>query len=1123
MLAVSNRALTQRFSAYSLICFGFLICAPYAIAAEYFAAPDGRPSYEGTIERPLDLATALSASSPARPGDTIWLRGGTYSGAFRSDLLGTSASPIVVRPYRNERVVLDGVGIVDRWHDVNVLLIRGADAEYWDLEVRDSLSTRSFPDRSTPPRPLGISVYGHRIKLINPIVHDAGNGIGLWNAADSELYGALIFNNGYMDPRPNGHGLYIQNDTGRATRVTNSVSFNNFQMGMHAYGEGGTVDGLTIDQFVAFNNGAPALEGNTYRDANIFVGPRTNPADRILIERSHSYHPPGMGGIGTRLGYTAANRNAVVRNNYFMGGTQPMVLFTWQTLTFEGNNVYSTLRLPGTNYSEVVLLAQNFSQGPYLWRNNTYYDMTTRDAFALSPAPAGYRGNFADWQGATGDVTSQRRQTLPPDRVFVMPNRYEAGRAHVVVHNWSRQGSVTVDLSTSRLAVGQRYEIWDVQNMGGAPVVKGTFSGGTVPVPMNLTAVSKPLGWSGGVSHTLSEFGVFVVKPIIDVASIPPPTVTLTSPVDGQTVTAPANLTLLATASVTSGTIRQVDFYRDGSLVGSDPTQPYSLTLTNLPAGTYTLRAQAVSDLGASGSSASAFVTVTAGPTTPAGTATASFVRTDSTTKGNWKGQYGAQGYSLDHDATNFASYTKVTPSGHSSYLWDGAPTDVRALQRGGTGRVAGTWYGQSFTIDVALTDNQTHQVALYGVDYDSSGSRSQRLEVLDATTGTVLDRRDVSQFNGGQYWIYQIKGAVKFRVTKTAGANGVISALFVDAVGTSQTPAPPPSTSTTKFLRTDTTTQGSWKGAYGAEGYGLARDTIKYPSYGRVTMSGSADWLWSESTAETRALQRAGTGRFAGTWFGSVFNIDVTLTDGQAHQVALYALDWDGGRSQRVEIVDAASGAVLDARTVSNFGGGQYLVYQVRNSVRFRITRTAGANAVISGVFVDAVGSQTATATAATFIQADATTRGNWKGVYGAQGYAVVRDQTALPTAVRLGGNKPSEWTWAESSSELRALQRQQSGRIAATWFGEKFSFDLAFSDGKAHRLALYALDWDSTVRAQDITLTNATTGAVLDRRSLKSFAGGHYYVWQVTGGVTVTVTRTAGPNAVISGLFID
>ena len=129
--------------------------------------------------------------------------------------------------------------------------------------------------------------------------------------------------------------------------------------------------------------------------------------------------------------------------------------------------------------------------------------------------------------------------------------------------------------------------------------------------------------------------------------------------------------------------------------------------------------------------------------------------------------------------------------------------------------------------------------------------------------------------------------------------------------------------------------TQGAWKGVYGADGFYLAQDPSSnnpsLPSYATVALTGNSNYTWAGSTSESRGLQKAAAGstdRLAACWYAaSSFSIDVHLTDGQAHQVALYALDWDAGaanaRTETVQAIDDATGAVLDTRTVSTFRGG--------------------------------------------------------------------------------------------------------------------------------------------------------------------------------------------------------
>ena len=298
---------------------------------------------------------------------------------------------------------------------------------------------------------------------------------------------------------------------------------------------------------------------------------------------------------------------------------------------------------------------------------------------------------------------------------------------------------------------------------------------------------------------------------------------------------------------------------------------------------------------------------------------------------------------------TSNPAYGVVTPSGHSTWVWAAMTGAAQALQYpAGTDRIAATWYEASFTIDVSLADGQPHQVALYGVDRDLRG-RSQRIDVLDAASGAVLDTQTVSNFGTGQYWVWQVRGAVRFRVTALTGPNAVISGVFVGGDSTVGGPL-------ASYVGTNSTTQGTWKGAYGADGWAVAAVGTSNPAYGVVTPSGHSSWVWAAMTGAAQALQYpAGTDRIAATWYEVSFTIDVSLTDGQPHQVALYGVDWDlRGRSQRIDVLDAATGAVLDTQTVSNFGTGQYWVWQVRGAVRFRVTALTGPNAVISGVFVD-------------------------------------------------------------------------------------------------------------------------------------------------------------------------
>ncbi len=71
-----------------------------------------------------------------------------------------------------------------------------------------------------------------------------------------------------------------------------------------------------------------------------------------------------------------------------------------------------------------------------------------------------------------------------------------------------------------------------------------------------------------------------------------PPTVTITSPPNESTFIAPATETINVNATDNLG-IKQVQLYVNNKLLDNDKSYPYSITLTNMPLGVYSLTAKA--------------------------------------------------------------------------------------------------------------------------------------------------------------------------------------------------------------------------------------------------------------------------------------------------------------------------------------------------------------------------------------------------------------------------------------------------------------------------------------------------------------------------------------------------
>jgi regulation of enolase protein 1 (concanavalin A-like superfamily) len=132
-----------------------------------------------------------------------------------------------------------------------------------------------------------------------------------------------------------------------------------------------------------------------------------------------------------------------------------------------------------------------------------------------------------------------------------------------------------------------------------SPTSAGTYS---------LTAVAHD---ADGASTTSGAVSVTVQ------GANAPPSVTLTAPTTGASFTAPATITMAATASDPEGQIARVEFLNGTTVLGSDTTTPYTFSWSSVPAGSYSLRAVAYDAAGASATSAAITVSVTSTSTPP--------------------------------------------------------------------------------------------------------------------------------------------------------------------------------------------------------------------------------------------------------------------------------------------------------------------------------------------------------------------------------------------------------------------------------------------------------------------------------------------------------------------------
>ncbi len=273
----------------------------------------------------------------------------------------------------------------------------------------------------------------------------------------------------------------------------------------------------------------------------------------------------------------------------------------------------------------------------------------------------------------------------------------------------------------------------------------------------------------------------------------------------------------------------------------------------------------------------------------------------------------------------------------------------------------------------------------------------------------------------------------------ETAGTQSVTATDTASAsvTGTTSVTVASSANASAALVKRDSTTEGNWIGAYGSQGYNIIGNAANYPSYATVSVAGETATTWAATTNDPRALQTpGGASRIAACWYsGTSFTVNINLTDGQAHDIAVYALDWpDYGRSEQIQVSSASTRAVLDTETISNFNGGLYLQWQITGNVIIRFSGMGGTNAVLSGLFFD--GLSTPPPATATLVKRDATTEGNWIGVYGSQGYNIFGGGVNCPSYATVSATGASATTWAATTNDPRRL-RHQAAQAASPYAG--------------------------------------------------------------------------------------
>ncbi|HET9602985.1 MAG TPA: Ig-like domain-containing protein [Gemmatimonadales bacterium] len=293
-----------------------------------------------------------------------------------------------------------------------------------------------------------------------------------------------------MNSNPLGVYRLGVNNRGPSNQFINLVVHDAGASGIYLGVEG---SGSGVYGSLVYNNGT-----NSNQDHGIYAN-NNSPASAIednIIFDNQAYGLHGYTSIANYINNIQVRGNVSFNNGLItnLGGRPDL---------FVGGSVPATGIVVTGNYTYRIDGGQTVELGYGSTPNGS---LTYQDNYLVG------RVDIHNWSQLTqGNNTILTLASHPSaTQVFVRPNKYEAGRANVIVYNWGQAGAASADLS-GVLRDGDSYEIRNAQDFYGAAVASGTFSGGSVTIPLSPMVAVRPLGRASNSLSTGTQFGVFVV------------------------------------------------------------------------------------------------------------------------------------------------------------------------------------------------------------------------------------------------------------------------------------------------------------------------------------------------------------------------------------------------------------------------------------------------------------------------------------------------------------------------------------------------------------------------------------------------------------------------------------
>jgi hypothetical protein len=531
-----------------------LALQPVLQAREWFAAPSATATGDGSINNPWPLQVALAKQSVIQPGDTLYLRGGSYIGpGFRSILSGTSDNYITVRSAMKEwAVITDGavstlltnlLGTNAPYSVVDNVSISGS--QFWSLEtvvmigieqlqIYGHTGTNCSLIRGWNGTAVTTHTNGEIVRLRSNFITHTGSYVKF---QDFEITAGgstnrIVGTNNYV-----GCGLNLPSP-GKGNKAINLIIHNVGHPGIGFWNQG---NGGEINGCIMWGNGIYANEGAWTRGTSVYAQNETGTVylKNNIVFRNFTEGMQAYGTAASTKGFRFINNISMMNGNGFgiacwnegvpmsdnamwtnYFGLDRMV---WGytsvsniTMSCLGNvlakppNInmikyhtsgefkWNTLLFDGHGVNSGMLSVQYpdyaLSNMSFTIDNNAYY-YTNQDTYLFVLATLDHpadRLTFTQWKSATGfDANSTLQIGFPTNYSNVQAMQLDYDSTKHYVVVVSTSGTNTAYLNLASLG----YKAGDGYELRDAQnyfavIAAATYTSGTLALPLNLTNVA---------------------------------------------------------------------------------------------------------------------------------------------------------------------------------------------------------------------------------------------------------------------------------------------------------------------------------------------------------------------------------------------------------------------------------------------------------------------------------------------------------------------------------------------------------------------------------------------------------------------------------------------------------